>query len=178
MGAGSIFECAFLAVFAEDARTKAKQIGLHLARTEMRKYMKRESRCKKVKGDANMISTLIAVIPILALLLYAILLFGQISVKQRAEWSLREYMLAMEVEGYLTDTNKTALTQKLTDLGVANISFEDTTMSRTNYGDRIILHIKGKIKVPVLADTGEWLLQTSEGYDDFTFQFQSTFLGK
>jgi len=140
--------------------------------------MKSKNRHKKVKGDANMISTLIAVIPILALLLYTILLFGQISVKQRAEWSLREYMLAMEVEGYLTDTNITALTQKLTDLGVANISFEDTTMSRTNYGDRIILHIKGKIKVPVLADTGEWLLQTSEGYDDFTFRFQSTFLGK
>ena len=61
--------------------------------------MKRRSKNLKVKGDANMISTLIAVLPLLALLSYAILLFGQVNVKQRAEWSLREYMLAMEVDG-------------------------------------------------------------------------------
>lgn len=125
-----------------------------------------------------MISTLIAVIPILALLLYAILVFGQINVKQRAEWSLREYMLAMEVDGYLSDINKTALKQKLADLGVTNLSFEDTTMSQAHYGDKIVLHVKGKIKVPILENTGEWLLQTGEGDHDFSFQFQSTFLGK
>lgn len=141
-------------------------------------YMKRKSICKRVKGDANMISTLIAILPLLALLSYALLLFGQVNVKQRAEWSLREYMLAMEVDGYLKDTNKTALIRKLSDLGVTDISFEDTTMSQADYGDRIVLHVKGRIKVPVMLDTGGWLLQAGEGNHDFTFRFQSTFLGK
>jgi len=140
--------------------------------------MKRKSICKRVKGDANMISTLIAILPLLALLSYALLLFGQVNVKQRAEWSLREYMLAMEVDGYLKDTNKTALIRKLSDLGVTDISFEDTTMSQADYGDRIVLHVKGRIKVPVMLDTGGWLLQAGEGNHDFTFRFQSTFLGK
>lgn len=125
-----------------------------------------------------MISTLIALLPLLALLSYALLLFGQVNVKQRAEWSLREYMLAMEVDGYLKDTNKTALIRKLSDLGVTDISFEDTTMSQADYGGRIVLHVKGRIKVPVMLDTGGWLLQTGEGNHDFTFRFQSTFLGK
>lgn len=125
-----------------------------------------------------MISTLIAILPLLALLSYALLLFGQVNVKQRAEWSLREYMLAMEVDGYLKDTNKTALIRKLSDLGVTDISFEDTTMSQADYGDRIVLHVKGRIKVPVMLDTGGWLLQAGEGNHDFTFRFQSTFLGK
>jgi len=140
--------------------------------------MKRKSICKRVKGDANMISTLIALLPLLALLSYALLLFGQVNVKQRAEWSLREYILAMEVDGYLKDTNKTALIRKLSDLGVTDISFEDTTMSQADYGDRIVLHVKGRIKVPVMLDTGGWLLQAGEGNHDFTFRFQSTFLGK
>ena len=125
-----------------------------------------------------MISTLIALLPLLALLSYALLLFGQVNVKQRAEWSLREYILAMEVDGYLKDTNKTALIRKLSDLGVTDISFEDTTMSQADYGDRIVLHVKGRIKVPVMLDTGGWLLQAGEGNHDFTFRFQSTFLGK
>jgi len=140
--------------------------------------MKRRNKNLKVKGDANMISTLIAVLPLLALLSYAILLFGQVNVKQRAEWSLREYMLAMEVDGYLTDANRASLIQKMSDLGVTDISFEDTTTSKTNYGDRIVLHVKGQIKVPLMLDTGGWLLQAGEGNHDFTFRFQSTFLGK
>lgn len=125
-----------------------------------------------------MISTLIAILPLLALMVYSILLFAQVNVKQRVEWSLREYMLSMEVDGYLTNTNKSLLINKLSDLGVTEISFEDTTIYKVNYGESIVLHVKGQVKVPIMTNVGEWLLKTNEGYHDFAFKFQSTFLGK
>lgn len=73
----------------------------------------------------------------------------------------RQYMLAMETTGYLTDTQKESMIEDLTSVGVINgdypvlnddwktwhiensqISFAGTTMEPVTYGEEIVLNVK------------------------------------
>ena len=59
----------------------------------------------------------------------------------------RKYMLRMEVEGYLTSTDKTNMTKELTNLGVSDINIQGTTTTEVSYGNIITLHVEGKVKL-------------------------------
>lgn len=137
----------------------------------------RLKKSKKLAGDANMISALIAVIPVMALVILSVMLFAQISLKQRAEWSLRQFMLSMEVDGCLTPDNRVLLMNKLDSLGAYDISLDGTTLSKRDYGDEIILSVKGKIRSPIISSIGDWIFKVEDGYYDFSFRKESTFLG-
>lgn len=58
----------------------------------------------------------------------------------------RKYILRMETVGYLTPSDRTALQQELTSLGVTEIDLEGTTLYEMSYGSPITLEIGGKLK--------------------------------
>lgn len=58
----------------------------------------------------------------------------------------RKYILRMETVGYLTPSDRTALQQELTSLGVTEIDLEGTTLHEMSYGSPITLEIGGKLK--------------------------------
>lgn len=123
-----------------------------------------------------MIASLISIIPLLIIVILGVMLFSQITAFQRAEWGLREFMLSMEVDGYLTPDNKVVLLDKLNQMGVSDVSLDGTTMTKRDYGDEIVLSVKGKIKVQGMKEGGSWF-KTEEYFEDFSYQQKSTFLG-
>lgn len=68
--------------------------------------------------------------------------------RQKAEVSqiARKYILRMETVGMLTDAQGAALRKELEEAGISQIELNGTTMWQVNYGDPIILQIKGKLK--------------------------------
>ncbi len=58
----------------------------------------------------------------------------------------RRYILRMETVGYLTAEDRTALSQSLVDLGVTEIDLADTTVAQVDFGDPIVLRIRGNLK--------------------------------
>ena len=60
---------------------------------------------------------------------------------------VREYLLKMETEGYLTSSDETSLISKLSDCGVKNISLVGTTKSEVGYGNQIVLSVNGDMEI-------------------------------
>ena len=58
----------------------------------------------------------------------------------------RKYILRMETVGELTDADAAPLTQELESLGVSELDLDGTTMEEVNYGDPVILVIRGKLE--------------------------------
>ena len=58
----------------------------------------------------------------------------------------RKYILRMETTGELTEADRTALSQELESLGVTELDLSGTTMDRVDYGDTIVLVIRGKLE--------------------------------
>ncbi len=63
----------------------------------------------------------------------------------------RKYILKMETEGYLSQTNKTRMLTELKELGLQNVDVSGTTLHPVDYGDTITLKIKGGFKRNMLA---------------------------
>lgn len=57
----------------------------------------------------------------------------------------RKYILRMETEGVLTETDRLALYKELAEAGAADISLEGTTVVRVGYGEALTLYIRGKL---------------------------------
>lgn len=68
----------------------------------------------------------------------------------------RKYILKMETEGYLSQSNENALIQELRNLGVQNIDLTGTTQSPVTYGDTIILSIRGNIRMNMVDVEEVW----------------------
>lgn len=66
-----------------------------------------------------------------------------IKVKREADVLVREYLLLMEAEGYLSVESKENLEQELKDLGISISNWGDTTFSSVGYGNEIVLEING-----------------------------------
>lgn len=58
----------------------------------------------------------------------------------------RSYILQMETEGGMMPEGRIMLMQELDDMGITDIDLNGTTFGETEYGGRIALHIKGKLK--------------------------------
>lgn len=68
----------------------------------------------------------------------------------------RKYILKMETEGYLSQSNENAMIQELRNLGVQNIDLTGTTQSPVTYGDTIILSIRGNIRMNMVDVEEVW----------------------
>lgn len=58
----------------------------------------------------------------------------------------RKYILRMETEGELTDSDYISITRELESLGVTELSLAGTTLDRVSYGSPIVLMIRGKLE--------------------------------
>ena len=58
----------------------------------------------------------------------------------------RNYILKMETEGGMMPEDRIMLMQELYDIGITDIDFSGTTFGETEYGGRISLNIRGKLK--------------------------------
>lgn len=65
----------------------------------------------------------------------------------------REYILRMESNGYLNDTNKNSLIQELKSMGASNISIQGS-MSEVKYGDKINLAISCDVGIETIKMNG------------------------
>lgn len=59
----------------------------------------------------------------------------------------RTYLLQMEADGYLTETNKVQLLADLANLDMVEIDLSGTTVTDAGYGNQIRLVIKGKVNL-------------------------------
>lgn len=58
----------------------------------------------------------------------------------------RNYILKMETMGYLDESGRQQLLSELQLLGLQNIDISGTTLQPVDYGENIILNIKGTIR--------------------------------
>lgn len=66
----------------------------------------------------------------------------------------RDYILSMEIEGYLTNESKNELISELQSKGLKNISLSGTTTSKVGYGKKINLSITGQVEIIEFKVTG------------------------
>lgn len=117
----------------------------------MKKVMKKIWKSKD--EGSSFISMFSVVITIMAIALAAVIFssyMANLDKKTQVDSIARKYLLIMETEGYLSNANKTRLTQELNDVGfVTNSdSFNGSTMGTpAGYGNDISLVITGKLKV-------------------------------
>lgn len=112
----------------------------------------------KKKKKASMIENmLVMMLNMVVLCAFLVIIFGAfsgISDKWGMRQTAREYMLIMETEGYLTQTDSANLISELEGYGLYDVSLSGTTMSEVDYGSRIYLKISGTYNENVLSLAG------------------------
>lgn len=58
----------------------------------------------------------------------------------------RKYILRMEVAGSLTDRDRLELDARLLELGVTDRDYTGTTIGTVDYGEPIVLCVRGKLR--------------------------------
>ena len=112
----------------------------------------------KKKREASVIeNTLVMFVNLVLVCAFLVIIFGAfsgISNKWGMRQAAREYMLIMEKEGYLKPADQAALKAELESYGLYNISFNGTTTSEVDYGERIYLCISGTYDDNILYFAG------------------------
>lgn len=87
----------------------------------------------------------------IALLMTVILsVVAQLNIKRDIDVLMREYILRVEANGYLTSADQENLKEKLEKLGVEISGWGNTTMSQVGYGEEVILEIEGTVENKML----------------------------
>lgn len=102
----------------------------------------------------NMLVMMLNMVVLCAFLVIIFGAFSGISDKWGMRQTAREYMLIMETEGYLTQTDSANLISELEGYGLYDVSLSGTTMSEVDYGSRIYLKISGTYNENVLSLAG------------------------
>lgn len=95
---------------------------------------------------ADVMATGICILAMTAVMLSYMGSMSLIQQKTAVSQLARKYILRMETVGYLTDQDRTKLSQELADIGVTEIDFGGTTLREASYGSSITLQINGKLK--------------------------------
>lgn len=129
---------------------------------------------KKKKAFSDMIVCMITLLVMLLVLKFGLSVYQTLDNGRKKESIAREYMLAMESKGYLTQADQAALINDLTNLGVTNISFSGTTLTPAGYGQTIVLSVTGKIKAEKVVGINSDLSFIRENDYDFKIYYKST----
>lgn len=85
--------------------------------------------------------------------IWQVFLFTQrsINIKDDIDATINQYLLCVEADGYLSDGNRTALSGDLSRLGMTELDFTgtDDPLNPKVYGERVTLHIRGKLEIPI-----------------------------
>ena len=115
------------------------------------------SRLLKKRKGAVMENMLVMLINLILVCAFMVIIFGAfsgISDKWGMRQAVREYLLIMETEGYLTPQDQANLKAELEGYGLYNISFNGTTTREVDYGSRIYLNVSGTYDDNILAFAG------------------------
>lgn len=140
---------------------------------EYRKYIQK-------KEEGSILDCISVIISLLAMSLVMLSMFScahMLQMKSDVGQVCRQYLLRMETVGYLSAEDKQKMAEELTQLGVTQISFCDTTCTPVNYGDEIILHIQGKIKGEI-SDDAQGLFQRGLQEKEFRLEERKTSTAK
>jgi len=106
---------------------------------------------EKEEGMSSFISMAFVILFISILLVGFLCIFGEVRVLEDIERIPRKYVILMERDGYLTDSNRAALQAELTAAGVTNIDLTGTSLTEVGYGNEFSLVIKGTVEVNELG---------------------------
>lgn len=109
---------------------------------------------KKVMGDSAYIATMISVWMILIFAFGFMYLYGEAVGRNDVERVPREYILAMEREGYLSNANRIRLINELSAMGCTNIVVTGS-LSPVGYGNTVTLRIECDLRVRGLVIDGD-----------------------
>lgn len=101
---------------------------------------------KKRKG--NVVDVLTVGILVLGMTVLMIAYLGNIRLMEQKDeigQIARKYILRMETVGYLTGNDRVQMSQELAGLGIQNLDFTGTTVNQVDYGEPIVLVIRGTI---------------------------------
>ncbi len=74
----------------------------------------------------------------------------------------RNYIIQMEIDGYLKPENEVIMIEELSKLGLTEIDLSGTTLSKVDYGNFVYLNIKGKIDRTIYTLTDDGFKITKE----------------
>jgi hypothetical protein len=112
---------------------------------------------KRKKKGAIMENMLVMLLELIVVCAFMVIIFGAfsgISNKWGMRQAAREYLLIMEIEGYLNSSDQANLKAELESYGLYNVSLGGTTTREVNYGDRIYLCISGTYDDNILVFAG------------------------
>lgn len=105
-----------------------------------------ESGCHWQEGSiGDLLSVGICILAMVVLMMTFLDCVGSVGKKTAVSQLARRYILHMETAGYLSGAQELRLRQELQEQGVTDIELTGTTMQEVTYGQRVELHIKGKI---------------------------------
>lgn len=142
--------------------------------------MKEYRKITEVKKEGSILDFMAVGICIIAMSLVMMAMFSCANLLQKKSdigQVNRRYLLRMETVGYLTPEDKVKLLDELNQLGLQQISLCDTTCTPVNYGDEIVLHIKGTMKGEI-GGNAEGLFQRGLQQKDIAVEERTTSTAK
>jgi len=115
------------------------------------------------KSNGNILDFLtvgIAVLAIAILVLASFQTMGLMVRKLEVSQIARKYILSMETKGCLTEPDRAALTAELESAGLYQVELTGTTLQPVEYGEEILLCIRGYVRGGAAAGSNIW----SEGF--------------
>ncbi len=101
----------------------------------------------KVEGASNYFSAIIVIFTLMALCIFCMEAYQEVSTTLSIQTCMRKYLYYMESTGCLTSSRKVLLEQELLELGMADISFQGTDFEPVGYNQLASLVICGKVPV-------------------------------
>ena len=108
---------------------------------------------KKIRGDSTYVATVVSIAMLLLVFMGLLYVFGGTISQNEVERVHRKYLLAMEREGYLSNTNKANLTSDLQNLGCSNINITGSLVP-VGYGNTITLKVECDLEMKQLIFSG------------------------
>lgn len=129
---------------------------------------------RKCGSVFNILPVFLGIIAITILSLMYMHYVKDMDVREQAGQIVRQYMLEMESEGYLTEDDQVELIEALQNIGMTGINLSGTTMTDAGYGNEIVLVINAKVPVTEfeVSDSLETVIKAGE--TDFKVIMKST----
>lgn len=106
---------------------------------------------EKKKGEFTDIMAVV-IFMFMSAVIFQVFLNNQkaVDIKDDIDATINQYVLCLETDGYLSETNQNSLINDLTKLGVTDIDLTgtDDVMNPKIYGERVALQVKGNLEVP------------------------------
>lgn len=114
------------------------------------------------KGEANFIAGLLVTFMLVVFVFASVSMYSVMNRAADIRSACRGYLYTMETKGCLTESNKSALTSELQQLGCRNIDYTGTTLAPVEYGQVVTLTVNCDIPVSIFnfgSLTGQKALQ-------------------